>query len=160
MLVLLSGAQVAATGDPDVASGPEHVWVEQVSLDCDIGEPAVTEEDGFLSVRGLDYRCELVTSDPRVTGSITGTYNDDCWGVVPCIKWGNEELTGPDGTWVGGWQGTIDAAGTHTDYKVMSGTGGYEGLTFVWHGVGPRAFGLIYEGVAAPAPMPAEPPVQ
>jgi hypothetical protein len=156
-LAVLGGGPVVATGEPGVVTDPEHVWVEQVSIDRPyLGEPAdVSEGDGYISVRGMDYRCELVTSDPRVSGTITGGYNDDCRAEAPCIKWGDEELAGPDGGWVGSWQGTIDAEGTHTDYKVMSGTGACEGLTCVWHASGATAFGLIHAGASAPPPMPA-----
>jgi len=61
----------------------------------------------------------------------------------------------PDGMWSGWFNGTVDPDRGATGYVVMVGSGGYEGLTFVCHGLGAFgepavSYGLIYEGDPPP----------
>ena len=61
----------------------------------------------------------------------------------------------PDGMWNGWFNSTVDPDRGATGYVVMVGSGGYEGLTFVGHGLGAFgepavSYGLIYEGDPPP----------
>jgi len=160
LLAVPGGSMLAQSSDPEVASGPGHAWITPVSRTCsEPDQPVVAGDgDGFAWFRDWTYRCRENLSDPRVTGDLTGSYNDDCWADGYCVYWGTEELVGPDGTWTGAYHGTVEPGDTQTSYKVMTGSGDYEGLTFIWHGTGMRGsgdgHGFIYEG--APPPMPTE----
>lgn len=175
ILSLFGGLSMAVVAQPEsgVASGPAHEWVTLISSVCSDPDQPFNggEGDGFSWLRDWTYRCQEHLSDPRVSGVKTGTFNRDCLGPeeLTCVYWGTEELVGPDGIWSGRHQGTVDPSDVQASYKVMTGSGKYEGLTFIWHGTGTLAradgFGLIYEG-AAPPPvggMPGpqlEPPTQ
>jgi hypothetical protein len=162
ILALLGGLSVAVVAqDPVVATGPEHAWVDFVSEDCaDLpGAPVLSRGngDGTTWIRGAWGTCEMAFSDPRVSGTMTGDYNDDCFGGYwPCVVWGTEEISGPDGTWSGWYHGISPADGQQTTYHVMTGSGGYGGLTFVWDWTrspeGPSGSGFIYEGTPPPQP--------
>ena len=137
MVMLLGGTFVTVVAqEPTVATGPESTWVTFVSEEC--GElPGVhvgTDGlgDGFHWVRGYWGTCEMTFSDPRVNGTMTGDYNDDCVGLR-CVIWGTGKIAGPDGTWSGWYHGMAGANEREwTSYHVMTGSGGYEGLTFIW----------------------------
>ena len=154
------GSVVMAQSEPEVATGPEHAWVTLVSEDCDFaGQDSSGEGDGFTWYHGGTYTCDLVFSDPRVSGTLTGVYSDNCFGAagLPCVFWDSEEITGPEGTWTGGVWGTVQAGEPQaTSLKVFTGSGAYEGLTFLLHGVGVLGeqdfYGLIYEGNLPPMP--------
>ena len=90
----LNGA-VMAQSEPEVATGPEHAWVTLVSEDCDFaGQDSSGEGDGFTWYHGGTYTCDLVFSDPRVSGTLTGVYSDNCFGAagLPCVFWDSEEI--------------------------------------------------------------------
>ena len=113
--------------------------------------------------------CTSDIDDPRVTGPGTLGWNYVCYPAANqgCIYWGDLELVGPDGTWVGTYTGTDDPAlweageGGAVMIQVLEGTGAYEGWTFVAHIVtdlsNPAMVnGLIYEGPPPPwGPIPA-----
>ena len=162
----LGGAVMAQSSEPEVAAGSAHEWVTPVSRTCSDPDQSVNTGSGggFVWFRDWTYRCQENLSDPRVTGALTGHYNDDCWGDGYCIYWGTEELVGPDGTWTGAYHGTTQPGNVQTSYKVMTGSGDYEGLTFIWHGTGTQGsvdgHGLIYEGATPPMPVPEPLPAE
>ena len=103
------GAAVAQ--DPVVATGSENVWLTLKSWpdECNRGslgpDHTAGEGDGFEWLRGFETGCEVTFSDPRVSGTVTQVWNED-WhktgkarGVL--LAWGQEELTGPSGSWSG-----------------------------------------------------------
>ena len=110
----------------------------------------------------MEYGCDLEASDPRVSGSLRGTFGDDCFGETDdtCVFWNTEEITGPDGSWTGWVWGTHHpeqpgGQSLMTLLKTFTGHGAYEGFTFLLHGVGPLGgeldfYGLVYEGVPPP----------
>jgi hypothetical protein len=159
ILILLGGTFVTVVAqEPTVATGPESAWVTFASEECGPGVSEGTDGrgDGFRWFRGYWGTCEMTFSDPRVNGIMIGDYNDDCVGTR-CVIWGNEQITGPDGTWSGWYHGMAGANDAEwTSYHVMTGSGGYEGLTFIWDltrlwsSGGKSGFGLIYEGDAPP----------
>ena len=49
--------------------------------------------------RGQTFECQMTMSDPRVSGTATGTFNDDCLPESPqgfeCVFWGSQTHRGP-----------------------------------------------------------------
>lgn len=168
-LVLFGGVSSAVYAQPEVevATGSDYAWVTLVSeTDCSGAAGAHGVRDGIDWVRGNTFTCDLEFSDPRVSGVLTGAYNDDCFGdddEWACLYWNSEEISGPDGDWIGGVWGTIRMDDPEAaSLKVFRGTDAYEGLNFLVHGLGVLGeqdfYGLIYEGNLPPMPglVPAE----
>ncbi len=123
--------------------------------------------------RGDAHWCEVTMSDPRVSGSWFNAYNVDCYGVEAepaffCVLRGTRVLDGPDGGWDCTWTGT-DFPAEH-DGLLMTGlcpgTGGYEGLTYVFQFSTPAIVGggtirgAIYEGPPVVGPEAITDPVE
>jgi len=175
MLGLLLG-RTGASGaqEPVVATGPENTWVTLDHQECEwaSGAPGHTDGggDGFEWLRGYRTTCEVTFSDPRVSGPLTQTVDEDWYGKYgPIVAWGNETLVGPGGTWTGWYQGIGDPEGEdQPTYHVMTGSDGYEGLTFIWErswaeqpiGGAWRGTGFIYEGDPPPVSDAIEPPTE
>jgi len=147
-----SAIPVAAQDD-----GAAATWVTMNSSECEVVEGGDTTSEGDVDrYRGARITCAEDWSDPRVSGTKSVVYNDDCYeGGAPCVYWGSQELIGPDGAWTGWMNGTLDPDRGAVGYVVMVGSGGYEGLTFISHALGPMGeppagFGLIFEGEAPP----------
>jgi hypothetical protein len=156
-LALVAGVSgvVMAQDVSEVASGPTYTWVTAIESACSAEGGTSDTQGGVERHRELLITCADTWSDPRVSGTKTVVYNDDCFGEAPCLYWGTQEIAGPDGTWTGWFNGTLDPERGATGYIVMTGTGAYEGLTFVSHAMGPFnepgvAYGLIYEGAPPP----------
>jgi hypothetical protein len=152
-VALLAGSAGTVAGQSDATDATPAVWVTAIEADsaCSAEGGTSDSEGGVERHRDLLITCADTWSDPRVSGTKTVTYNDDCYGTAPCLYWGTQEIVGPDGTWTGWVNGTLDPERGATGYVVMTGTGAYEGLTFVSHAMGPfgepgTAYGLIYEG--------------
>lgn len=153
----------AASATPVTAQDHEAAatWVTMNSSECEVLEGGeTTSEDDVERYRGARISCAEQWSDPRVSGAKSVVYNDDCYeGGAPCLYWGTQELVGPDGSWNGWVNGTLDPERGAAGYVVMVGSGGYEGFTFVSHALGPMgdapaSFGLIYEGGPPPTTAP------
>ena len=155
-VALLAGSAGAVAGQSEETDATSAVWVTASESACSVeGEGTISSEGGVERHRDLLVTCADTWSDPRVSGTKTVTYNDDCCGTAPCLYWATQEIVGPDGTWTGWANGTLDPERGATGYVVMTGTGAYEGLTFVSHAMGPfgepgTAYGLIYEGPPPP----------
>ena len=97
--------------------------------------------DFGLQERGRGYMGETMTSDPRLSGTVTASDNADrfCDGVCSPdtlqadLLWGTFEIANADGTWVGTSVGTTDMAadGAGVTYYELSGTGAYDGMSAV-----------------------------
>ena len=154
------GAAVRYPGQATYVSGT----IEKFHLD----EGTVTEDNGASRSRDGTVSYTMVANDPRVSGTLTGTWNSDRWGVYEdggMVQWGDVVLTNDDGTWEGSFTGAY-ASGyggdVHTRWTV--GTGAYEGFTFYfWWDTpdGPFSgpwYGLIYPGDPPPNVQPSTPP--
>jgi hypothetical protein len=110
--------------------------------------------------------CHTDLDDPRVAGPGTLGWNYVCYPAANngCIYWGDVEIDGPGGTWSGSYSGVDDQAlwdagtgGAEMLFE-LSGSGDYEGWSFVFH-VSTRltatasANGFIYEGALPPWPL-------
>lgn len=52
--------------------------------------------------RGGTLRATLTANDPRVAGSVLGTWNSDRWGTADSgalVQWGTAVLTNDEGSW-------------------------------------------------------------
>ncbi len=75
------------------------------------------------------------------------------------MNWGTALFIGPDGEWTGWWHGIDDEADNISWHTVSTGTGAYEGLTFILFTTGvwgefPNEYGVIYEGDPPPVELP------
>jgi hypothetical protein len=174
VLVGTAAAPVTAQQEPpelEVATGPEFAWVTYVTESnprpAPGPVPSAGDGPGYTWLRNASYAYDLESSDPRISGTLTGTFSDDCLGDpdLTCVGWNTEEITGPDGSWTG-WVWMTHrpedledpmAESMMTLMKVFSGHGAYDGLTLILFGEGPFGgkadfHGLIYEG-APPPPL-------
>jgi hypothetical protein len=158
ILALLGGLSVAAvarSGGPDVMTGQSAAWVTFTDQSCSV-EGVTPEQDGVIQrTRGVKATCDVTFDDPRASGTATISGNYDCHAEAGCTTWGTQEIVGPDGSWSGPFTGIIDPSFTERAVAVMTGTAGYEGLTFIVHGVAPlgeapTVVGIIYEGGPPP----------
>ena len=121
-----------------------------------------TYPGGVISDRGWVAECVNTMSDPRVDGTYVNTLNMDCSPRGMCLMWGTHVLDGPDGGWDCSWAGAWypNLGDGFMVSGVCPGTGGFDGLTYVFqHGnasfAGGSPFGddstfdgIIYEGPA------------
>jgi hypothetical protein len=164
MCLALGGVPGAAQDQPQVATGPGNGWVTFIKETCGWRNAGTSGAgDGFSWVRDFPFRCQREFSDPRVSGTYQVAHDHDCFGdqELPCVIWETTEVEGPDGTWTGWTNGTYDADGYQRWIAVLTGSGTYEGLTFILHGQGPAGgktdqVGFIYEGNPPPTgPVPS-----
>jgi hypothetical protein len=130
------------------AETADAVWVTGT------GTPGVLVEAGtqtqvgdVVQTRGEVFTDTTEMSDPRVSGTGTGTWNQDAFPGDIGISWGTYRLENEGGA----WSGTFTSAdGTPTvSSGFLVGKGGYAGLTFYWHqdiGDGISVVGIIYPG--------------
>jgi hypothetical protein len=156
MVVLLGWSGGAMAQEADAPA----VWVTgpETQAPCEVGDVESLIDDGPVTGhRGLSITCADDLGDSRLSGPSVKVYNDDCYEGAGCVCWGTQELTGPDGSWIGTFTGTTGPDGSGGSYQVLTGTGSYDGLTYVGLAVGqfgepPRVFGRVYEGDPPPSP--------
>lgn len=103
--------------------------------DFQLDEGVVTSDAaGTAHSRGGTFSDTFVSSDPRASGKVTGTWNSDRWGPSPAngilVQWGEATLTNDGGSWSGQWAGTMASPVGDMVSRWWVGSGGYEGLTF------------------------------
>lgn len=163
-LVLTGGAVVVSASDEVAVEEPATppVWVTLTEqTNCSTGGPSEYSAGPGRSkrVRGLTQTCDTTYADSRVSGTSDYVLNEDCFEDGICVVWGTGTLSGPDGDWTGWWHGIDDEADNYNWYTVLTGSGAYEGMTFiiystgVWPGV-PDEVGVIYEGDPPPVEQP------
>ena len=117
------------------------------------------EDDGVVELHHFTLQCTSDMSDPRLSGPTVIDMQQFCLkeeGGHVCMGRGTQQITGPDGGWVGtdGW---VSAASRSEapGWGVLEGTGAYEGWTFWFHVpsvTDPTAIisGLLYVGPPPP----------
>lgn len=146
----------ASTGNPTPSStswGTATYVVGTVSnFDINEGTVSTVAPDGTSHSRGGSFTYDLHSDDPRVSGSVTGTWNTDRWGEEDdgaLVQWGDATLTNSKGTWVATWSGAMASPVGDMISRWWTGTGAYNGQTFyfwmqatdisdpttTWHGV-------------------------
>lgn len=141
-----------------VAAGPATVVFGTES--CRGITPA-TEAQGVETLHGRDATMECVdnVSDPRVSGTVSLTFNYEAWttdltGGWVGVQWGDVKLEQADGAWTGFWSGVI-YPGLRDDVAIWyRGSGAYDGLVYTAHASGSlgdyQLEGLIYPGEFPP----------
>ena len=116
-----------------VSYGPVSVFTG--SETCDIGEGATTNDaDGTRHARGGSIACTDTANDPRMSGTVTGTWEYDAWGVMSgripgaLVQWGAVRLVNDGGAWEGRLTGTYSVDRGDIIAIWYTGTGGYTGL--------------------------------
>jgi hypothetical protein len=147
-------AAEAPTAYPVIVTGTEACGARPYAT--------VSNLPGIESGRDGVAECVNTMSDPRVDGTYINTLNYDCYSSGMCLMWGTHVLDGPDGGWDCSWAGAYYPASPDGFLVsgVCPGTGGFEGLTYVFQhgnagfdGATPFADentfdGFIYEGPA------------
>jgi len=169
----LGGVPVAAQESPEPGSDlPLPIVATGNGTACTTLERGTRgTSDGLVKwatgARDQTFECKMMMSDPRVSGTATGTFNDDCFGGGPrgfeCVFWGSQTIEGPDGSWDCTYSGTGDPTGENDGLvlHVCAGGGGYDGLTFLAQevvsfedpadfGDGTSIHGVLYEGPPPP----------
>ncbi len=99
-----------------------------------MGDENITEEGIYQIRNGLSVAM-LTTTDPRLNGEYTFTFNADFeFRPEPVFvtgpMWGTFLLENEGGTWEGTYTGIRDELGYSFFKYVVTGGGGYEGLKF------------------------------
>ena len=154
VMCLVLGAVPVGAQSPSPQDAAAWVTGTVACLPRTEGTPSTV--DGVVQVRGLVLDCTLTMSDPRVSGTAARTYNEDCHPGVGCVTWGSVEATLGDGTWVGSFDGIVDASRQAATYNVFEGTGTYAGWTYVAQATGGlgepvTVVGLLYQGPPPPS---------
>ena len=173
VILALAGALPAgaqdASAEPPTSAEPATAFVSGTGLCRFVAPGTQTRVEGVRRDQG-GFACDWETDDPRVSGPGEGTWNIACWdGNRICIYWGEMTISGPDGTWVGAYEGqdatTLEdlGHGAVALQQVLGGTGAYEGWTYVAHLLFNYSTmdvdGIIYEGPPMPwEPLPLESP--
>jgi hypothetical protein len=166
-LVWVVGPIAAEEASPTSGSavGPVVVTGEEV---CDgTTPPQTTTVAGISTFHGGGVSCTLTQSDTRVTGTSIATEDGYCLTDVGCVDWGTFVLTGPEGTWLGTFEGMNGGQDWAYAQSVATGTGAYQGWTYVFHESGKKTAsgpvgaleGILYEGPPPPRePLPSPMP--
>jgi hypothetical protein len=118
------------------------------------GTPGVLVEAGtrtqvgdVTQTRGETFTDTMAMSDPRVSGTGTGTWNQDGYPGDIGISWGTYRLENEGGAWSGTSTSADGPSAVSSGFLV--GEGGYVGLTYYWHqdlGDEISVVGIIFPG--------------
>ena len=130
-----------------------------------------TDPDGTLHVRDLAVECVDTTDDPRVSGTVTGSWSMDVWGNLgrgAGVQWSTARLVNDGGAWEGKLSGVASLPEPGDTIVIWyTGTGGYAGLSYfqlitghdpwriqgqIFPGVPPNPTGTPLVAVATPSP--------
>jgi hypothetical protein len=156
------GALPAVAQDASAPPGGSVAVTGTILGMCEVEAGTEALVDGAREWRGWTVTCRESMSDPRVSGSNQHRYNRDCRyplaagdaddaSPVICIIWSDFVVSGPDGTWEGADRGLVTPDGESDTYRVATGTGAYDGWTYVSHADEGDVSGIIYKG---PPPAP------
>ena len=126
-------------------------------------DPGTYEPGAGLAkkIRDLPLGCDNTYSDARLSGPGHTIYNEDCFESGICAGWGTYQIDGSDGSRSGWWHEIDDDETDGEDntsfHIVLTGDGGYEGLTAIIYSLGvwgefPNEYGVVYRGDPPPGP--------
>ena len=164
MMLLMPSAGAQSPAPSSLPAPSSSVWVTAGDV-CSATKPGTDVVVGDIEqIRDGELICNFSADDPRVNGRGPGTYNRDC-SPVGCVFWGTVTIHGPDGDWVGSFNGVIDPNSDSYGYRILTGTGAYSGWSYVSHSValasstGGTFSGMIYEAPPPPwGPTPSAVP--
>lgn len=166
ILVLLGGVAVVTLAQAEAAHSTAGTWMSLIQELCatrtTTGFSRVDQPNGDYQVRGFGATCAAPGDDPRFGSPMEFVLNEDCFAEGGCINWGTIEQPGADGAWSGWFAGTEDPDANTNLTIVMTGSGGYEGLTHFRHATGPFSgpldhAGVVFEGALPPLLAMPEP---
>ena len=91
---------------------------------------STTTVGGVKQTRNAYISCYEYTTDERVGGASTRTFNADEQPDSSGVLWGTSEITNARGAWLGVWQGNLDAKGNLAIVWASIGSGDYAGLRY------------------------------
>jgi len=143
---------------PPLAVGPATI-VKGLERECHLtGGTATSDPDGTRHTRDMTVRCVDTVNDPRVSGTFTGSWNEDVYGAAGVDAtipvWGKVRMENAGGGWDGQVSGVSIGGGSAEIVIWWTGTEGYAGLGYWEHVTGYGAPWTI-EGVILPGPPPA-----
>ena len=153
----------AATPEPTPAPydyGPATIVAGTEACDAKEGTETIAA-DGTKQSRGWILTCTDTSNDPRVSGTVTYSWNYDMWGSgmeFAHVQWGSGRLENAGGAWEGTLTGSFSTANGDVILFWFEGTGGYEGLAYGMWAVLPLAeAGWTYpvKGIIFPGSPPA-----
>lgn len=143
-----------------IAYGPAVV-VEGIESCTTSGGTESTDPDGTTHSRGTVLTCTDTSNDPRVSGTVSYTWNYDLWGSgsqFAHVQWGAGRLENAGGAWEGTYTGSFSSVNGDVLLFWFKGTGGYEGLSYgMWAvlSLAEAAWTYPVRGVIFPGPPPA-----
>ena len=157
-------APTSTIGTPITYAG-QATYVTGTLEDFSLDQGTVTyDDDGASHSRDGILAYTMISDDPRVSGTLTGTWNSDRWGELDhgaLVQWGDVVLTNDNGTWEGPYTGAYASDyGGDVVTRWTVGTGAYEGLTFYFwltYADGAQWYGIIYPGEPPPNVLPNNP---
>ena len=151
-----AGSETSTTlGPVSYPGGATYVTGRIADFVIDEGS-VTTNADGTSQSRDGTLTYTLVSDDPRVAGTVTGTWNSDRWGNpadAAITQWGEATITNENGTWEASYNGICTSTLGDVITSWWRGSGDYEGLTFYMAATGKSAWewvGLIYPGTPPP----------
>ena len=147
-----------AYGPVSVVSGMETCPTEDLGTVTGAGTTVQHSRNGV-------WVCEDKVNDPRVTGTMTGTWNIDYWGTPDTengalVQWGSGKLTAAGGTWEGRATGVYSSDRGDIIAWWWTGKDGFAGLTYFELATGKSPWALegqIFPG-SPPQPTSVAPP--
>ena len=167
LVILLSGCTSSAdtaTNEPTTApasSTTANTTATTLASTTTAADPETSTTLGSVSYPGgatyvTGRIADFVSDDPRVAGTVTGTWNSDRWGNPAdgaITQWGEATITNENGTWEASYNGIWTSTLGDVITRWWQGSGDYEGLTFYMAATGKSAWewvGLIYPGTPPP----------
>jgi hypothetical protein len=143
----------------DYEGGATYVTGRIADFRIDQGNISTDDDGGSHSRDGtINYR--VVSDDPRVTGTVSGTWSSDRWGAgitnAVFTQWGVATLTNDNGTWEAPYEGAFATPYGDIVTRWWRGAGDYEGLTFYMWVAGSEVGSPDYEwaGIIFPGDPP------
>ena len=138
--------------------GSEYLTGTIDQFQIDAGTSTV-DASGVQHTRDGTVSYRVVSDDPRVAGTATGTWNTDRWGTMTdgvMVQWGEATITNDGGTWVADYQGAFSSETGDVITRWWRGTGDYAGLTFfMWIGGSTVGVGFFeWSGIIVPGDPP------
>lgn len=137
--------------------GPVTI-VEGLERECHLSAGTATSDpDGTRHTRDMTVRCVDTVNDPRVSGTYTGSWNQDSYGeygvdaTIPV--WGKVRMENAGGGWDGQVSGISIGGGKAELVIWWTGTEGYAGLGY-WEHITGHQWPFAIEGVIFPGPPP------
>jgi hypothetical protein len=167
LLAAVSGAALLAGAQgQDPAPQPPVEFTGRIRCGGEVRQGStdtVTLADGEATLRrnrGYAWQQSASMSDPRLEGTHYQSWESDSYTLPrmvagPAVGWGTQRIVNDEGAWQGSWTEFTPSDGTPAPSwtTVLTGEGGYEGLTAIWVATyltggacGADVRGVIFEG--------------